>query len=503
MEKKASTVQTLILAKKVFTKTQANEWITDHNFKIKPGAPDETLNNWRYRQHPPSDFVPGTLGTTQFTAGVQAVVGKLKEGKDVEIDGEKNKGAVQTISISKDKFTADQADEWIKSHGYKIEPGAPVQTSDHRKYRQRPRADFLPGSLHTFDFAAGVHATTGILKTGKEAEMDEEPMDGVALLETTEADELETKALHSLEKCMNCSKSPTIQILWAEGRATTWFCDDCFKEWDKKNPGEVVSRRKIDGVATSGYHRRGRARKEEEDEGEKDAHFPQNDLGLDYGGTIAKQPWDPKDIAFKDDPEAYKTGRVCGSCVFFLRDPKSATGACQIMPNVPVPWWWTSDAYIDATDEAKASLMEGAPGKAVHKCPPGQRLNPVTDKCEPIAGYAEGFLRNCVDKGTADLDRYNPMTTESLSLLDDFQVVTEWYTEIKAGGEVSITVGSKVTSLTQTKVIELTKRILRALVKKEWVRFQPEGMTEISRELFNLAKEKLSREEGIEALTSP
>lgn len=71
-------VQTLILSKSVFTKVQANAWITAHNYKIKPGAPDETEDSYRYRQRDPSEFREGSLRTIEMTRGVKAVIGKLK-----------------------------------------------------------------------------------------------------------------------------------------------------------------------------------------------------------------------------------------------------------------------------------------------------------------------------------------------------------------------------------------------------------------------------------------
>ncbi len=65
---------------------------------------------------------------------------------------------------------------------------------------------------------------------------------------------VEDKARHSRSKCMDCSKPPTIQVLWAEGRANAWFCDNCFKAWEKEHPGDVDKRKKIDGIATRRFY---------------------------------------------------------------------------------------------------------------------------------------------------------------------------------------------------------------------------------------------------------
>lgn len=55
---------------------------------------------------------------------------------------------------------------------------------------------------------------------------------------------------HALSRCMKCGQPPSIQVLWAEGKAQAWFCDACFRKWDAENPGEVVRQKRIDGIAT-------------------------------------------------------------------------------------------------------------------------------------------------------------------------------------------------------------------------------------------------------------
>lgn len=72
-------IQTLILSKERFdTKAKANAWIKEHDFKIKPGAPDETEESWRYRQREPGEFQPGSFRTITLTDGVKAVIGRPK-----------------------------------------------------------------------------------------------------------------------------------------------------------------------------------------------------------------------------------------------------------------------------------------------------------------------------------------------------------------------------------------------------------------------------------------
>ncbi len=51
-------------------------------------------------------------------------------------------------------------------------------------------------------------------------------------------------------------------------------------------------------------------------------------------------------------PRAPVSYRTCGACRFFLRDPSSEVGTCQVVQG-PVNWYGTSDLYISADDEAR------------------------------------------------------------------------------------------------------------------------------------------------------
>ena len=61
-------------------------------------------------------------------------------------------------------------------------------------------------------------------------------------------------------KCMcGCGEPPTVEVIWADGRATAWFSDACFDEWKAREikvgetthtyADEIVKQRVIDGVA--------------------------------------------------------------------------------------------------------------------------------------------------------------------------------------------------------------------------------------------------------------
>lgn len=66
-------VQTLILSQQFFTEKQAASWMRRHGFHIS--KVDQTKNNWRFRQHEPSNFREGSFRTIRFRPGVEAVIG--------------------------------------------------------------------------------------------------------------------------------------------------------------------------------------------------------------------------------------------------------------------------------------------------------------------------------------------------------------------------------------------------------------------------------------------
>lgn len=47
------------------------------------------------------------------------------------------------------------------------------------------------------------------------------------------------EAQHSRSECMECSKPPTKEVLWAEGMAHAWFCDGHFTEWMKEHKDDA------------------------------------------------------------------------------------------------------------------------------------------------------------------------------------------------------------------------------------------------------------------------
>jgi len=55
------------------------------------------------------------------------------------------------------------------------------------------------------------------------------------------------EARHRRDQCMECSKPPVYEVLWAEGMAHAFFCEDCFKTWafEGDGKGEVNSVKEI------------------------------------------------------------------------------------------------------------------------------------------------------------------------------------------------------------------------------------------------------------------
>ncbi len=72
---------------------------------------------------------------------------------------------------------------------------------------------------------------------------------------------------------------------------------------------------------------------------EKNAKFPQESAGY-------REP--------AEDPAA-----VCGACRFFLRDPREERGRCAVVDG-SVAWFGTSDLFISAEAEARATFAESA-----------------------------------------------------------------------------------------------------------------------------------------------
>ncbi len=57
----------------------------------------------------------------------------------------------------------------------------------------------------------------------------------------------ETQAKNRRDQCMECSKPPKYECIWAEGHGRCWMCDKCFREWSTKGDGkgEIISVKEV------------------------------------------------------------------------------------------------------------------------------------------------------------------------------------------------------------------------------------------------------------------
>jgi len=58
------------------------------------------------------------------------------------------------------------------------------------------------------------------------------------------------KANYARDRCMECSDPPTVEFLWAEGRAHAWFCDKHAAQFRREHPDDIDAEKKIEyGIA--------------------------------------------------------------------------------------------------------------------------------------------------------------------------------------------------------------------------------------------------------------
>lgn len=78
----STTVQSLIFDKELFTNETAKNWAKEKEFKAD--LVDDTSESIRIRQRDPNDFLEDSFRTIELTDGVKAVIGRLKDGKDMD-----------------------------------------------------------------------------------------------------------------------------------------------------------------------------------------------------------------------------------------------------------------------------------------------------------------------------------------------------------------------------------------------------------------------------------
>jgi len=86
--------------------------------------------------------------------------------------------------------------------------------------------------------------------------------------------------------------------------------------------------------------------------------FPKTTGGLGVQDVFAAVEDNKKKFSKKDSEyvqPATSAGVVCGSCRFFLRREGSEIGRCEVV-NGAIAWFGTSNLYISANAEAKATF---------------------------------------------------------------------------------------------------------------------------------------------------
>ena|GEM_PF-3128717 len=69
---------------------------------------------------------------------------------------------IQTLILSKERFeTREEATRWVRDHDFRVKQGAPDETEDSWRYRQREPSEFQAGSFRTITLTEGVKAVIG------------------------------------------------------------------------------------------------------------------------------------------------------------------------------------------------------------------------------------------------------------------------------------------------------------------------------------------------------
>lgn len=123
--------------------------------------------------------------------------------------------------------------------------------------------------------------------------------------------------------------------------ARKWLADHDFKpiEFEKATGGDDMSESTI-----------------------REEMAPRNRRGLDARQTFEAvqrqgRKFSQREVNFQNRSTSVNT--VCGTCRFYLRDPTSLIGACQVVDGA-IPWFGTSALYISAAAEAIATFAAEA-----------------------------------------------------------------------------------------------------------------------------------------------
>lgn len=142
-------IQSLIFDKELFTAETAKKWALDHDFKAE--SVDETTDSIRLRQKDPNEFLEDSFRTIELTDGVKAVIGRLKDGNDMDektaqelVSGIKQMGTLlQTLSANSQR-SIELTESLVKQFEEKAKPAMDDEKEDEEECACKPKKECDP-----------------------------------------------------------------------------------------------------------------------------------------------------------------------------------------------------------------------------------------------------------------------------------------------------------------------------------------------------------------------
>lgn len=126
---------------------------------------------------------------------------------------------MQTLILSKETFpTREGASKWVEEHDFKVKEGAPDETEDSWRFRQREPTEFRDGTLRTIEITEGVKGVVGRLKEEKMEKNQEAVARGNALLLPLN---LSVENVQQLEFAVEKFRQAPAARSWAENHGMT------------------------------------------------------------------------------------------------------------------------------------------------------------------------------------------------------------------------------------------------------------------------------------------
>jgi phage gp29-like protein len=116
--------------------------------------------------NPPEQPEPNVPGAEPSEEEVVQRLTELKmEQEQVESEELRKTMTLQTVLISKDDYSLDEAKKWLTDHEYKTDVD---EKEDTLRFRQRDPGDFIPASFRTVNIEKGISFVLGKLKPSNE-----------------------------------------------------------------------------------------------------------------------------------------------------------------------------------------------------------------------------------------------------------------------------------------------------------------------------------------------